>query len=88
MIDRHLIDFKTLRIADPVIDQGFDLFKLRRFHRPRTVKVEAQPLEIDQGASLADACIHNLFQCRLEQVGGRVIRLSATAAGSVDLTMH
>ena len=45
------------------------------------MKVEAQPLEVDQGTSLADAWIHHLFECRLEQMGGRVIRLSATAAG-------
>ena len=56
-----------MRIADPVVNQGFDLLELRWLQRPRAVEIEAQPLEVDQGASLADAWIHNLPDIDLSQ---------------------
>ena len=74
-------------LGDPTVDQGLDLLELLGCDRPGAVKVKAQAIEINQGAGLSNPGVDNLLESRLQEVGCRVIRLGAPAAGPIHLAV-
>ena len=88
LLDRHLPHLQVVGIGDPAVDAGLQPLQFGGRDRPGAVEVEAQPIEIHQGAGLGDGGIHQLFQGGLEQVGGGVVGLGAAAAATVHLGSH
>ena len=88
LIDRHLLHLQGMGIADPAIDQGFDLADLGRRHRPGAVEIEAQTIKIHQRTGLANPGIHHLLEGRLEQVGCGVVRLGPAPASPIHLGLE
>ena len=85
LLDRHLLHLEAVGLSNPAVDQRFDLSQLLRGDRRRAMEIEAQPVEIHQGARLTDARIHHLLQGSLQEVSGGVIGLGPPAARAIHL---